>query len=437
MGFLRKKFKQVKKGIKKLGSVFSKALDKLGIGKVLGKLGPLGSLAIMFAMPYLGAWWSGLGAASPATTFIGQVGQTLHKVASSVGNVVLSPVKAINGALKAFAPTRDLVTNATNLFKDAHNFVAEKLGISKAFPTPATPATVTEAGGISFKPGDAVPMSEDTRQLFKDIKATNIDLSNSPLLRNDVTLNDIVNPAFKGPATDNFLLNQRSSLGSASILEDTFYKDPVNLYGTNLEGNIPIKANVQDYISKLPTDTQQAATGLLDITPKGKFEAKLGKLAGKNIDWSNVNMEDFGDYIKGLPNLTPNDLASLVTDKNQPLGKFFGDTRTGTIWQTHNMVSAALRDPEMPYNPGVNPYAGGLLANEMSKIDTTPVYNVSGQTGWNVDMTKNTSMSSGNYGFHPNNVFTYDMFGDTYNLHQYGMGYQPSYTEPTDEFGGF
>ena len=73
-----------------LGKVFNKALDKLGISKVLGKLGPLGSMAIMFAMPYLGSWWAGLGSAAPAQSFIGQAAQTLHKMASTVGDIVLT-----------------------------------------------------------------------------------------------------------------------------------------------------------------------------------------------------------------------------------------------------------------------------------------------------------------------------------------------------------
>ena len=51
MGFLRKKFKQIKKGVKKIGGIFSKALDKLGISKILGKLGPLGSMAIIDFTP--------------------------------------------------------------------------------------------------------------------------------------------------------------------------------------------------------------------------------------------------------------------------------------------------------------------------------------------------------------------------------------------------
>jgi len=37
MKFIKKAFKKIKKGIKKVGKVFSKALDKLGISKILGK----------------------------------------------------------------------------------------------------------------------------------------------------------------------------------------------------------------------------------------------------------------------------------------------------------------------------------------------------------------------------------------------------------------
>lgn len=422
MGFLRKKFKQIKKGVKKIGKIFSSALDKLGISKILGKLGPLGSMALMFAMPYLGAWWTGLGAASPATTFIGQAAQTLHKVASSVGNVVLSPAKAIMNGLKAFGPTKDLITNATNLFKDAHNFVADKLGIERAFKPTIDPTKLQESFQIGDISPEDLPISQDTKALLADVKATDINLSNSPLLRQDISLDEIINPSFKGTPVDNFLINQRSAMGSASILEGTFYQDPVNLYGTNLEGSIPIKTDVKDLITQnLPEGAKDMAEGLLS-KPGGVFEQKLGKLAGGDINWSNVTMDDFGNFVSGMPNLTPNDLASLVTDKSKPLGSFFGDTRTGTIWNTHNYISAAMREPDDIYNPGYNRFAGGLLQNEMSKIETKPVHSVSGNPGWAFDIESNKSLSSGNYGFHPNNIFTYDMFGDSFNVQNYLAG---------------
>jgi len=414
MKFIKKAFKKIKKGIKKVGKVFSKALDKLGISKILGKMGPLGSMALMFAMPYLGAWWSGLGAASPATSFIGQAAQTLHKMASTVGNVVLSPVKAMIRGLNAFGPTKDLVTNATNLFKDAHNFVADKLGIKQAF---GPPKMVTGPGGI--------PMGEDTASLFEDIKQFDTqypNLKDSPLVSTKGALNDIVASGYKGPATDNFLLNQRNTLSSTSVLEDSFYKDPKNLFGVDSTGNIPVSTDIKDMVDFKKMTAPDAPKSLLDSNAgKGVFERKLGKFASKDIDWSDVTFDDARQFFENAPSLTPNDLMSTITDKENPLGNMFGNTRIGTIYQANNVISGMLRDETIDYRPGTNLYAAGLASAELSKIDVNPISTFGTNTSWadDIQSIQSTNLSSGSYGFHPNNVNTYDLYGQSYDLEKY------------------
>ena len=427
MKFIKKAFKKIKKGIKKVGKVFSKALDKLGVSKLLNKMGPLGSMALMFAMPYLGSWWAGLGAASPATSFIGQAAQTLHKMASTVGNVVLSPVKAMMQGLNSFGPTKDLVTNATNLFKDAHNFVAEKLGVQKAFG----PKMVTGPGGI--------PMGEDTASLFEDVKAFDAkypNLGDSPLLKTEGALNDIVASGYKGPATDNFLLNQRDALSSTSVLEGKFYNDPKNLFGVDSSGNIPIATDMKDLTSL--TDAGKTPS-LLDTTkPKGIFEQKLGKIAGKDVDWSDVTLDDVRQAYEGSWTLTPNDLMSTITDKENPLGNIFGNSRIGTIYQANNVVSGMLRDDTVDYDPGTNYYASGLAIQELGKINVNPIASFGTDTDWNTDISKmkQTNLSSGSYGFHPQNINTYDLASQSYDLNKYLnpgseflQAYVPAYTQ--------
>lgn len=420
MGFIKKKFKQIKKAVKKIGGIFTKALDKLGISKLLGKLGPLGSMALMFAMPYLGAWWSGLGAAAPAQSFIGQAAQTLHKMASTVGDIVLSPAKAMMRGLNAFGPTKSLVQNATNLFKDAHNFVADKLGIERAFQPAQLDAGKLEASfkGTTISPDD-LPISEDTKALFKDIKATDVNLSNSPLLKTDGTLNDIINPKFKGASADNFLINQRSAIGSESIIRDTFYKDPVNVFGVDAQGTIPIDADISELI-KPKIDTQTSLLGArpdVDIkvdTPTDPFSRKLGKLGSGDIDWSNVTLDDAKKFYDGMWELTPNDLSQKVLGKDSPLPGFLGNTRVGTIWNTTNLIDGYLRDPEIPYQPGYNPFAAQLSSLEMSKINVRPIASMGANTTWSQDTTNFFQNVGSGFGFHPANIDTYDMYGTTY-----------------------
>jgi hypothetical protein len=354
-------------------------------------------------------------------------------MASTVGNVVLSPVKAMMKGLNSFGPTKDLVTNATNLFKDAHNFVADKLGIKQAFG----PKMVTGPDGI--------PMGEDTASLFEDIKQFDTqypNLKDSPLVSTKGALNDIVASGYKGPATDNFLMNQRNSLSSTSILEDSFYKDPKNLFGVDATGNIPVSADIKDMIDFKKITAPDAPKSLLDSNAgKSVFEKKLGKIAGKDVDWSDVTFDDARQFFENAPSLTPNDLMSTITDKENPLGNMFGNTRIGTIYQANNVISGMLRDETIDYRPGTNLYAAGLASSELSKIDVNPIATFGTTTSWadDIQSIKSTNLSSGSYGFHPNNVNTYDLFSQSYDINkylnpasQYTQEYVPAYMKGVD-----
>jgi hypothetical protein len=56
MGWLRKKGKQLRKGIKKIGKKIGRAFKSIlkPFAKVFNKLGPLGSMAMMFIFPGIG-----------------------------------------------------------------------------------------------------------------------------------------------------------------------------------------------------------------------------------------------------------------------------------------------------------------------------------------------------------------------------------------------
>lgn len=413
MGFIKKKFKQVKRAVKKVGKIFNKALGKLGISKILGKLGPLGSMAIMFAMPYLGSWWAGLGSAAPAQSFIGQAAQTLHKMASTVGDIVLSPAKAMMKGLNAFGPTKSLVQNATNLFKDAHNFVADKLGIERAFQAPKVDIDLTEMDFSKVSPED-LPISGDTKKLLADVKQTDIDLSNSPLLRKDIKLDEIVNPKFKGTPTNDFLINQRSTIGSESIIRDTYYKDNINLFGVDKQGKIPLDVDIDEYIKiDMPVDTSK---GLLASDTPDAFSRKLGTLGSGDIDWSNVTLDDAKQFYDGMWNLTPNDISQKFLKGDTPLPDFLGNSRVGTVWKATNLIDGYFRDPEIPYQPGYNPYAAGLAQMEMSKINTRPIDSLGATTTWSQDTSNFFNKTTAGYGYHPANASLYDLYGLNYDL---------------------
>ncbi len=96
MGWLRKKAKQIGRGIKKVGKKFKKAFGK--VAKAFGKLGPIGTIAMSFILPGLGSVMSGwLGSFGHGvmkllpkgmSTFITDVGTQIYKAASGVGEKI-------------------------------------------------------------------------------------------------------------------------------------------------------------------------------------------------------------------------------------------------------------------------------------------------------------------------------------------------------------
>jgi len=96
MGWLRKKAKQIGRGIKKVGKKFKKAFGK--VAKAFGKLGPIGTIAMSFILPGLGSAMSGwLGSFGQGvmkmlpkgmSTFITDVGTEIYKAASGVGEKI-------------------------------------------------------------------------------------------------------------------------------------------------------------------------------------------------------------------------------------------------------------------------------------------------------------------------------------------------------------
>ena len=97
MGWLRKKVKQLGKGIKKIGKKIGKAFKKIikPFAKIFNKLGPLGTMALMFILPGLGTMMAGWGATlAQGSTFLGQMAGTAIKfVGNAINFVATAPQK--------------------------------------------------------------------------------------------------------------------------------------------------------------------------------------------------------------------------------------------------------------------------------------------------------------------------------------------------------
>lgn len=97
MGKIRKWTKKVGRAIKKIGKKIGKAFKKIikPFAKVFGKLGPLGSMAMMFILPGIGTAMAGWGATlAQGSTFLGQMAGTAIKfVGNAINFVATAPQK--------------------------------------------------------------------------------------------------------------------------------------------------------------------------------------------------------------------------------------------------------------------------------------------------------------------------------------------------------
>ena len=121
MGFLRKTVKRIGRGIKKLGKKIGKAFKKIikPFAKVFGKLGPLGSIAMMMILPGIGQMLSGFGAnLIGGTGVFGNVG-TLGKLAGQAIKFTGNAINFVASApQKIFGSITDALSTGWNALFD-------------------------------------------------------------------------------------------------------------------------------------------------------------------------------------------------------------------------------------------------------------------------------------------------------------------------------
>jgi len=136
MGWLRKKAKQIGRGIKKVGKKFKKAFGK--VAKAFGKLGPIGTIAMSFILPGLGSAMSGwLGSFGQGvmkmlpkgmSTFITDVGTEIYKAASGVGEKIGNVFGTITDGIEYGMNKLGSTFNKGDVGSNFRNFVNELSG---------------------------------------------------------------------------------------------------------------------------------------------------------------------------------------------------------------------------------------------------------------------------------------------------------------------
>lgn len=124
MGLLSKVFKPIKKVFKKIGKGIKSAFKKFG--KFMGKLGPLGTIAMGMILPgiggMLGQAWSGMAGTlvGSSNALLSGVGNFMTK-AASMGSAVSGTVSNITGAV-------------TDVLKETFRAVGNKVGLGNLGP---------------------------------------------------------------------------------------------------------------------------------------------------------------------------------------------------------------------------------------------------------------------------------------------------------------
>ena len=114
MGFFKKVFGGIKKHVKKITKGIMKAMKPMGkvigkvmkpFGKIMNKLGPVGSMALMFILPMaLPAIWGSFGTAvANMTGPLGSLLKGVHAVGSAAGNVYSTVTGAITDTIGKIA----------------------------------------------------------------------------------------------------------------------------------------------------------------------------------------------------------------------------------------------------------------------------------------------------------------------------------------------
>mgnify|MGYP003141218798 CR=1 FL=1 len=101
MGWIRKKAKQIGKGIKSVFKGVGKAFNKV-FGGLFKKLGPIGSIALMFFLPGIGQLFSeGLSFIQTGISNLGTTGW--QNAVKKVGETIFGQAGSVTGATSTLA----------------------------------------------------------------------------------------------------------------------------------------------------------------------------------------------------------------------------------------------------------------------------------------------------------------------------------------------
>ena len=281
----KKAWKGIKRAGKKIGRGFKKAFGK--VSKAFGKLGPLGSIAMMIIMPGLGSSiWKGLG------NIIGTVGGTATQagtIAASEAAVAMGTEAATTAAGKAAITTAQ--TAATETAKKAAMDSASQLALDKGLSSEAARIAAGRAGEQSLVQASGMLASSNSfvKGMVQIMKFTYDGIGQVGSITGNVT--DSITDTFTnigGGHMSNAFNNIRQWMGMEPTSIDIASNSELLTHADSIEN-----------LKQIEGLGDRAYQNVLKLDPKNIENAKIAKLrfynavgidekVFNNIDWKNI-----------------------------------------------------------------------------------------------------------------------------------------------------
>ena len=330
---IKKLFKKVFKGIKKVLSPIGKELKKglKGVGKFFGKLGPVGTLALSLMLPGIGSaltsfgTWAGVsgGAAPFAGTIFGPLGKVIQgvaKVGQGVGKVFTNVTGFVDKAVKGIPGVGDAYEGFSGWVSNKLDKTRQMFGLETSMDKAAFESTLNE--------------NAKSLQNVSDVttKATELDIASSPIKPS--TFEQKVTESFgkEVPAMET-QLQESFSADKSSLLEKSFKKEPLTTVKSDisLKELYPNRETIEvpvGYSEKAPMELERFnTTDSFKKKPFNTYELETktvfkDSLSPEQLDAINV---DDVKYYSDFNNNRVNKAKSFIQDNYMKDGNFTDD----------------------------------------------------------------------------------------------------------------
>ena len=441
MGYIKKQFRRISRGIKKLLKPVGKALkDGLGeAGKFFGQMGPIGTLALTLMLPGIGAAWSSFGAWAGAQggliggvmQGVAQAGNFAGRVYSSVTGLVSDVVGNVAGNTVGKIPVGG-GKNLTDVYNGFRTFVGNqvdsvrmKMGLPTSNITAETIAEEAEAlNNLTVEKGyDESINLEPVNLLDADIQQNDYVVSGEEFTNPLNPSEEVVTaPRIDGKAHFRNLQKINSQDLKKLGFDDNF-KNEVLFGDRNLTTDEIVKINsfkptvapVVDAENPFQLDIDKAELRRAKLNDEGRLTDVIVGF-DKDVKYIGANGEEvfnMNPVVKSVPTdiLDKDQLAS-----NQRISNFI-DYNNNRVKNFENKFGV---DQLEKFDAGqISASIGEYDATKISKAGTA-MFGV--QESYDVAMGENEYMPTGGGSFDP-------MKSDTTSMNDYTRSVYPSYVQ--------